>query len=46
MDTGVGGDEEEPQDEIHVEQICLANAGERGTARPYLSVRILPLSRP
>jgi hypothetical protein len=40
MDTsGRVEKEEEPQDEIHVEQICLANIGEQGVSRPYLSVR-------
>ncbi|GHJ84497.1 hypothetical protein NliqN6_0899 [Naganishia liquefaciens] len=39
MDTsGRVEKEEEPQDEIHVEQICLANIGEQGVSRPYLSV--------
>jgi hypothetical protein len=49
MDTNGGNDEkEEEQDEIHVEQICLANVGEYGASRPYLSVHIfgLPLEAP
>jgi hypothetical protein len=44
MDTsGVNDENDEEQDEIHVEQICLANVGEQGASRPYLSVRIFGL---